>query len=177
MAGIIGELLLLISFVASVLSGLAYLQSVRKPLAAKSLIKTGRISWYVMLVTAIGASGILSRLLFTHQYQYNYVWSNTSNDLLPKYLFSAFWAGQEGSFLLWALMTATVGVLAFKTARKFEGPVMAVLALSQAFMLSMIVDIKFGGLTIGSSRPAGGTVSRCSVSPLRWRASGRQWTK
>ena len=151
MVGTIGELLLLVSFVASILSGLAYFQSVRKPHAAPALIRTGRLSWYAMLVSASVAAVILSRLIFTHQFQFNYVWSNSSRDLPTKYLFSAFWAGQEGSFLLWTLMTAVVGVIALKTSRRFEGPVMAILGLSQAFMLSMIVDIKLGGLVIGSS--------------------------
>lgn len=151
MAGTIGELLLLISFVASILAGLAYFQSVRRPNAAAALIRTGRLSWYVMLLGALGAAVILSRLIFTHQFQYNYVWSNSSRDLPAKYLFSAFWAGQEGSFLLWTVMIAIVGVIALHTSRRFEGPVMAILGLCQAFMISMIVGLKFGAFHIGSS--------------------------
>lgn len=151
LAGTVGEILLLISFVASVLSTVAYFQSVRRPEAAESLRRTGRLAWYAMLLSAVGAAVILSRLIFTHQFQYNYVWSNSSRDLPAKYLFSAFWAGQEGSFLLWTLMTACVGVVVFKTARRFEGPVMTTLALCQAFMMSMIVGLKLGGIPIGSS--------------------------
>lgn len=42
--------------------------------------------------------------IMTHQFQYTYI-TNFSDRALPKLLlFSTFWAGQAGSFLLWALM-------------------------------------------------------------------------
>ncbi len=48
-------------------------------------------------------------------------------------------------------MIAVIGVIALHTSRRFEGPVMAILGLCQAFMLSMIVGLKFGAFHIGSS--------------------------
>ena len=29
----------------------------------------------------------------------------------PHYVYAAFWGGQEGTFLLWALLTATLGLV------------------------------------------------------------------
>jgi cytochrome c-type biogenesis protein CcmF len=151
MLGTIGNLLILTAFVASIVSGLAYFTATRKPHEAASWLRAGRLSWITMVFAVIGASVILSYLIFTHQFQYNYVWSNSSMDLPARYLFSAFWAGQEGSFLLWVLFSAIVGWLAARWAKDYEPYIMSVIGLSQAFMISMIVGIDFGAFTIGSS--------------------------
>ena len=42
-------------------------------------------------------------------FRFDYVLSYTSRDLPPVYLISAFWAGQEGTYLLWALLAALIG--------------------------------------------------------------------
>lgn len=44
-----------------------------------------------------------------HDFQYAYVYEHTSSDLAPAYLISALWAGQEGSFLLWAVINSWMG--------------------------------------------------------------------
>src|SRR5262245_20590217 len=47
------------------------------------------------------ASLLLLHLLLSHDFRVSYVASYSSRDLPLRYLFSTFWAGQEGSFLLW----------------------------------------------------------------------------
>ena len=99
-----------------------------------------------------GASGILWYLILNHQYQFAYVYQNSSNDLPLHYLFSTFWAGQEGSFLLWILMMCAVGgTLIAYVHREYETPVMAVVGLCQFFLLSMVVGLQLGPLEIGAS--------------------------
>ena len=44
-----------------------------------------------------------------HDFHYAYVYGHTSTDLAPAYLVSALWAGQEGSFLLWAVINSWMG--------------------------------------------------------------------
>ena len=44
-----------------------------------------------------------------HDFHYAYVYKHTSTDLAPAYLVSALWAGQEGSFLLWAVINSWIG--------------------------------------------------------------------
>ena len=41
--------------------------------------------------------------VFTHQFEYHYVWNYSSKELQAWYLFAASYAGQEGSFMLWTL--------------------------------------------------------------------------
>ncbi|MEL6614369.1 MAG: cytochrome c biogenesis protein CcsA, partial [Bacteroidota bacterium] len=97
-------------------------------------------------------------------------YNQTSNAMPFHYRLSSFWAGQEGSFLLWILMSVLTGaVLARWSAQRevggrqrltaigvqtrewFGGPVMAVVALCTGFLLSMVVGLDFGAFTLGAS--------------------------
>ena len=57
------------------------------------------------------ASILLYRAILTHDFRFEYVIGYTSRDLDPVYLWSAFWGGQEGTYLLWALFAAGFGYL------------------------------------------------------------------
>ena len=48
---------------------------------------------------------------FTCDFQYAYVFNHISTDLKPIYRISALWAGQEGSFLLWAMIAMWINLL------------------------------------------------------------------
>ena len=151
MLGTIGHLLILIAFVACLGTGYAFFKATNNPAGAAPWIRLGRLGWGTMFAGIIGAMLVLSYLIWTHQYGYNYVWSNSSNDLPMHYIFSALWAGQEGSFLLWIFFTGLTGLGVIYWGRSFEAPVMTVIAFCQAFMISMIVGIKLGFLPIGSN--------------------------
>ena len=152
MLGTVGDILILVAFVACGLSAFAFFHSTQYDRQEALWKRTGRIAWGVMLTAALVASGILVYLLVTHQYQYAYVYQTTSNDLPLKYLISAFWAGQEGSFLLWALMLGGVGVALIRLAhRRYETAVMTAVSFCQLFLLSMIVGLQLGPLAIGQS--------------------------
>src|SRR5687768_12381517 len=53
-------------------------------------------------------------LLMQRQYQFAYVWENTSNAMAEVYRFSAAWAAQEGSFLLWTLTSAVMAAIVLR---------------------------------------------------------------
>ena len=67
-----------------------------------------------------------------------------------KYIISSFWAGQEGSFLLWALFIGLYGIGAMLTARKLESGVMSVVVLAQLILVTMVLGLNFFGISIGS---------------------------
>ncbi len=151
MLGTIGELLIITSFVACFMAGVAYFLAVRNPAQAADWQRIGRASWWIVTGSVAVASIILSYFFFTHQFQYAYVWKESSRDLYWHFLLSAFWAGQEGSFLLWAFLMGFMGVALMKWSGSYESPVMTVVAFCQVFLLSMIVGLKFGALKIGAS--------------------------
>lgn len=151
MLGTIGQLLVLTAFVACGLSVLAYFLAARRDSSSPEWMRIGRAAWGVVSATVLISSALLMYLILTHQFQYAYVYQYTSLDLPGNYLFSSFWAGQEGSFLLWILYTCIIGLLLIRWAKSYEAPVLAVIAVCQFFLLSMIVGLEIGSLPIGSS--------------------------
>ena len=151
MLGIIGQLLVLTSFVACLLAGFAYVRETQwgaDDIAWKSV---GRWSWGLSAAAGITAFGLLMYLFITQQYQFALVYQNASNEMPFIYQFSATWASQEGSFLLWIALTGLMGLAVIWRTGGYEAPVMAVFALCQFFLLSMVAGLQFGNLAIGSS--------------------------
>jgi cytochrome c-type biogenesis protein CcmF len=94
-----------------------------------------------MVLFIIAASTLLWYALINHQYQYNYVFSYSNNSLDTGFLIASFWGGQQGSFMLWLLLTAIVGVIlqSYTSKRKeLEPQVMAVFTIATSFLLVMV---------------------------------------
>jgi len=53
-------------------------------------------------------------------YEYQYVQAHVSDDLPMRYILSAFWEGQEGSFMLWMMWHAVLGTFIWKKDTKWE---------------------------------------------------------
>jgi cytochrome c-type biogenesis protein CcmF len=81
-------------------------------------------------------AGILS-----HDFTYSYVWGHSSKELSTPLLVATFYAGQEGSFMLWTLLTCLIGasLLPYVRRHKYEAEVMAVYGLILVFLLLMLV--------------------------------------
>jgi cytochrome c-type biogenesis protein CcmF len=117
-------------------------------------LRLGRAGFYIMTAFVSLASVYLWYLIFSHQFQVSYIYRYTSRDLGLGYLFSAFWAGQEGSFLFWALMMALMGVLYVRTAGRLESWSMLILNIIQAaFLILLIIASPF---VLQGSTPADG---------------------
>ncbi|MGH7509282.1 MAG: heme lyase CcmF/NrfE family subunit [Gemmatimonadales bacterium] len=61
-------------------------------------------SVYAICGCLIVASLSLWKGLISHDFNMEYVWAYTSRNLPSAYVFSAFWAGQKGSLLFWAVV-------------------------------------------------------------------------
>lgn len=150
MIGLIGHSAVILAFLASILACVFYYRAAQNQNLRDEYLGT------VFLVTKgsmiLLASGILVYLLFTHQFQYFYVYNTTSLDLQNVYIWAAFYSGQEGSFLLWILFSFFVclGILR-STNDTYRAPVMFFLLLSQVFLISMVAGIQIGSINIGAS--------------------------
>ena len=71
-------------------------------------------SVFVAAICALLSSVCLMTLIFQNDVHYAYVVSYSSKDLPNIYKLSAFWAGQQGSFLLWLLIHAAVSVILYR---------------------------------------------------------------
>jgi len=65
----------------------------------------------LILVLLTAASVVLFWALLSHDFSLAYVHDYTDSTMAWYYAFSAFWAGQEGSFLFWALAIAAMGAV------------------------------------------------------------------
>ena len=109
------ELLLL----AGILSGLCSVLSFRSSPLNK-IKKTILIFWCLSAALVVSAAVWMVILQISCKFEYQYVYSHISTDMAPVYKISALWSGQEGSFLLWALIMGIMGffVLQMQVTRK-----------------------------------------------------------
>lgn len=151
-AGDMGKLFVWISFFASVAATIFYFMSSSGKQPGKIPLKAlSRGAFLLHALLMISVVMILYWIIFHHYFEYSYVWEYSSRDLPVKYIISCFWAGQEGSFMLWAMAQAIIGVVLVFRAREWENNVMSVVSLSQIFVTSMLLGIHLGALKIGSS--------------------------
>jgi cytochrome c biogenesis factor len=117
-------------------------------------ISLARTGYFLFSAFIMIASMHLLYLLLTHHFQVKYVYDYTSKDLSFYYIISAFWAGQEGSFLLWILMIAIFGTIFIKISKEIELPAMILLNSIQFFFL--IILIKASPFELLATKPHDG---------------------
>lgn len=151
--GQIGHFSVVLSFVAALLSATAYFLATRHrdTPAFDNWKKLGRYGFFLHGIATFTVIGALFYILVSKMYEYQYAWSNISDDLPVQYVFSAFWKEQQGSFLLWAFWHIILGIILIFRSGKWETPVMAVIALTEAVILSMILGLYFGDYRLGAS--------------------------
>ncbi len=106
-----------------------------------SWLKMGRWAFIIQAFSVFAVFGILYYIISNHYFEYKYAWQHSSRDLEVQYLLSCFWEGQEGSFLLWSVWHSVLGLILIRSSKKWEGPVMAVLAFAQIGLGSMLLGI------------------------------------
>ncbi|WP_425059908.1 hypothetical protein SCACP_05370 [Sporomusa carbonis] len=110
----------------------------------KSVGEGGRLAGtaQVLYVLSAGFIGIAAMHLFYlilgDRFEYAYVFGYSSRDLPLVYKLSAFWAGQEGSFLLWLVFHAIFGLVLLRKLAASHG-VMTVYCLIQATLLIILL--------------------------------------
>lgn len=141
--GQIGQLTAIFGFVASSLAAIAYYFATQKrgTREEENWLFIGRAAFVGHGLGTLSVIGIIFYIMLNQYYEYQYVWAHTSDDLPLRYIFSAFWEGQEGSFLLWMFWHVVLGMVLMLTSKRWEAPTMAVLALVQAILGSMILGI------------------------------------
>jgi cytochrome c-type biogenesis protein CcmF len=135
----LGGLLVKLAFVACLISVAAY---ARHHLRGTPLsLRIGRAAFITTVGLILLTAATLLSLILTHQFQYTYVWSYSSRDLPTPLLISTFYAGQEGSFMLWSLFTAIIGVFVLRHSSRhgYEAPVMGVFAGIELMLLVMLL--------------------------------------
>ena len=138
----IGEISLFVSFLVSII-GLFSLSSGTLKKDNRLIHVGSRCIFSICILITISIVS-LAYLLITKDYANLYVAKNTSNDLSVLYSFTALWAGQEGSLLLWSwILSIYVAIIAFsKSTNKLIPTTQNVALFVLAFFLFLIVFIE-----------------------------------
>jgi cytochrome c-type biogenesis protein CcmF len=132
----IGSIVVWIAFTAALASTFFYFISEKK----QKVLFAARSSFYLSIIGVLTASALLMLYILQHRFEYNYVSNYSSRDLPIALLATTFWAGQEGSFLLWALFAVIIGFFLQRYSRhkEMEAKVMAVYSFVLAFLVILI---------------------------------------
>ncbi|TDQ13690.1 cytochrome c-type biogenesis protein CcmF [Algoriphagus boseongensis] len=152
LVGNFGHLMTILAFVSALVTAYAYFQYFQaNEIEKASWRRFSRISFYIHAVSTALIAASLFEIIYNHRYEYFYAYSHSSKALPVHYMISSFWEGQEGAFILWAFWNVVLGVILIHSNKFWEGPVMIVFSLVQAFLVSMILGVVIGDLKIGSS--------------------------
>ncbi len=146
----LGQISILIAFTASLGAVITFIRNERLINNQKQIGKT-KIHfqfYYLSVLFGLIASVILFYSILNHQFQYSYVVKYSSRDLPLIYLISAFWAGQEGTFLLWAVWVSFMGIVFIKKSNGTDNYAIAVVSAFIAFLyLILLVKSPFEIIT------------------------------
>jgi cytochrome c-type biogenesis protein CcmF len=121
---LIGYLVVWLGVLFAFVSMALYARSVR----VAQWLKWARWAFIGAFLMILAAEGVLQYALIAGRYELQYVFSFSERALPLWYKIAGAWAGQEGSFLLWAIWTGLYGLLLMRTAGRSEPWVMTVYA-------------------------------------------------
>jgi cytochrome c-type biogenesis protein CcmF len=139
----LGQALNWISFLAALVAALGFLAAAG---GREQALPVARIAFRLQWVGLLGGAMFLWQILFTHQFQYQYVASYSSTAMPGHYVYAAFWGGQEGTFMLWALLTATLGLVLMRVRHPLVTPAMFFVSLPLV-MLGLVTVMRGPFLT------------------------------
>jgi cytochrome c-type biogenesis protein CcmF len=95
---------------------------------------------YVFYASAVGLAALLLIMLLTlRDFRIDYVYRYSGLDLPMHYQFAAFWAGQQGSFMIWLVWGSLIGLALQRTAGKSEPAVMGIYLLTLLGLVFILV--------------------------------------
>lgn len=96
-----------------------------------------RLTWLLSTVIVIYDVGRMISLLVLSRFEYKYVYSHSNRETELIYKISSLWSGQEGSFLLWALILCIMGFFLLKLQGKAENRAFGIYASISSCILLM----------------------------------------
>ena len=130
------NILLIGSFILSILGFIFY---ARQEVEKSNDFKAGRILYYTTSAIFLIVSVILMTSIMRNDFSYTYIYFNSDLSMHWAYKISAFWAGSEGSFLLWLLISNLIGIFIIRKNDKHESILLSVFFISQILFLVIVL--------------------------------------
>lgn len=138
----LGSFSLLLAFILSVYAVLAFLLGVK--VKSSKWIESGQNTVFAITGLLTLAVLVLIYAFIVHNFQIQYVAEHSSKSLPIIYRLSAFWAGQEGSLLLWGwLLAVFASLVLFQNRRRNRELVPYVLAIMMGISLFFLALLVF----------------------------------
>ena len=134
----LGEALILLAFAFNLVAGLSFWAAAR---GRATFVSLGRRAYYALTGVILVASAYLLYLFFAHDFTIAYVHQYSDSSLPFFYLLSAFWGGQEGTYLLWLLFILVAGYAILNRCGKYRDYAMSVLTLLNFFFLFIMLKL------------------------------------
>ncbi len=149
--GQLGHLFISLSFVASLVAVIAYYFAEKKKDLAEGLTwkKIGRFAFLSHAISVFSIIGLIFYIMVNKMYEYAYAFNHVSDELAYQYMLSAFWEGQEGSFLLWMFWHVVLGIVLLVKSKTWENGVMMFLNFIEMILASLLLGIYIGDTKIG----------------------------
>jgi cytochrome c-type biogenesis protein CcmF len=140
---VLGRLSLTLALVFSLASVVFLLLGMRWD--RKDFQRNGYYAIYAFFLSTVIASAVLLQAFLKKDFSFAYVAENSDASLSVFYRIAGFWAGQQGSFLLWLLLLAitviVIAVIDLNRLERLTGGAVAILAVvSAVFAALMIFD-------------------------------------
>lgn len=135
-----GRFLIALAFASALAAAISFL---------KDWNDWGKRAFQIHAWSTFAVIALVFALFGAHRYEFHYIWKHLNNEMPMRFIFSAFWGGQEGGFLLWMFWHNVLGLILLRKSTKWTGPAMATLSSIQVFLTSMILGIYFGDFQFG----------------------------
>ncbi|MEW5794946.1 MAG: cytochrome c biogenesis protein CcsA [Candidatus Zixiibacteriota bacterium] len=133
-----GQLAIWLALLMNLISGAAFFLVARGREELRSLATR---AYYAFLGFTVLAVGCLYYAFFTHNYAFKYVAAYSERAQQPFYVLSAFWGGQEGTYLLWLLLCGFWGLLILRRGGRYTNYGMAVYSTVNLFLLFLLIKL------------------------------------
>ncbi|MBK8820165.1 MAG: cytochrome c biogenesis protein CcsA [Saprospiraceae bacterium] len=137
--GQIGHFAIILAFVTALLSAFSFFKAILDKEPSGEWKKIGRWSFYIHGISVFVLIGLIFYAMYFQMYEYKYVFDHVSPDLPMRYILSAFWEGQEGSFMLWMFWHIILGFIFIRSNYQMESPVMFIVVICQAILATMLL--------------------------------------
>ncbi len=134
----VGQIAIGIAFASALIGSILYYLVTK---GRTEYLSAARISAHICIWAVILSAGTLLYYIFNYRFDISYVYEHVSRSLSKPLLFSTFYASQEGSFMLWALLTAIIAIplMPYASRQRYEAPVMTVYLSILVFLTIMLV--------------------------------------
>lgn len=130
-----GKVLVYFSLIASILSLGCFILNTKDKTSVRQAAER---FFYASGVSIAIACVLLFVAFLTDRFDLNYIYGYSSRDLPLMYKIASFWAGQEGTFLLWSFLLVIFGSLIIRAEDKYEDILLAVIVITKIFILVVL---------------------------------------